>query len=1033
MGYRSSVLRMSQFTCLFGCIAIIVLFLLPINLEHHANAQTGRYRLSSLYYLSKIAFLVSKNYVEQNQIDPNKMFREALNQIQRTVPSVMVRFHKNNKYVDVYVDQKHKRFKVPSLPMIFSVPYNLRSIFKFIEKNYHGDIEQRKIEFAAITGMLRTLDSHTSFLPPSFYQDMQMHTRGSFGGLGIVIQSRDGFLTVVSPMPDTPASRAGIRPLDRIVRIGDESTINMDLNDAVNRLRGEPGTKVEIWIQRKGISQPKQFILTRAIINVQSISTHLLPNNIAYIHIKNFQQDTTFRIRQALQQFRKQGKVRGLILDLRNNPGGLLTQSIQVADLFLDKGVIVTHAGGSSQREVHRAHRSRTEPKYPMAVLVNQGSASASEIVAGAIKNHNRGLIFGQRTYGKGTVQILYPIDAPRYAKDERSALKLTVAQYLTPGDISIQDIGIQPDIELRAVNIAENQVHFFGVTEERKTKELPKYLKGIHEKQESLFTISYFDSRSEKERIDEQDESYSNDKKFKMDFDIEIAHKMLSHNPPWQRMSFFEKIQNNLKQVLQEENNKIHTAFNQVGINWNSPKKLDNRTPTLSIKYRLLPSLKKGEQSPRGNMVQAGSDFRLQVTVRNNSPYPVYRVRAMTISNYWFLNRKEFVFGLIPANQSKTWTVDLKLPTWLPNQYHRIKLDIRSAYKEFKHREYIDLRIVGQPRPRYDFSYALELVSNKFEGDDQPGDTYALRVTARNSGVGPSQQAIGVLRNKMDGPGLFIQMGRIQFGTLQPGKHATGWFYFRVHPQFRDKTLDMQISIFDSELHTTATRQISFKLQPDKLKELPLASKWIKINEQMAWIYNEPDFQVARIAQVMKGTRLQAFARLGAFYQIRLPSSAWGNIDKRTPKRHRSQWFGWIAARDVLSTTSAPQRRYKPKIQLYWQAVTPEIYVQAPKYPQPVFNSNFILKGNIRNNVSLLDAYILVNGEKVFYRSLRNIPKLRLNESITLKPGINHILIVARENIQFSGYQSIYIYYDQKKIATSDRRVQPKTTIPHK
>ncbi len=978
-----------------------------------AHAQSSRYRLSRLYYLSRVIFLINKHYVDQLQITPKKMFRESLEMIQSTVPSVMIRFAKDEKSVTVAVDKASKTFKLQAFPLIFSVPYQLRSIFSFIEANYKGDVGQRKIEFAAIHGMLKTLDPHTSFLPPSFYQDMQMHTRGSFGGLGIVIQSRKGYLTVVTPMPDTPAARVGLKALDRIVRIGDESTINMSLNEAVNKLRGVPGSKVEIWVQRKGFSQPKRFVITRAIINVKSVSSNLLPSKVGYIRIKNFQQDTAPDIRRALLRFHKRSKnrLRGLILDLRDNPGGLLSQAIKVSDLFLDRGVIVTHAGGLSRREVHRAHAFGTEPKYPIIVLVNRGSASASEIVAGALKNHNRAIILGQRTYGKGTVQVLYPIMPPRYAMRERSALKLTVAQYLTPGDISIQKIGIAPDIRLRVTNISKDSVHFFG-SDERKLekKKLPRYLKGVAEGRSELYSLSYLDERSDKERAESYREDYKKTKKLQLDFEMKLAQKLILSTKKWHRPRMFKALEKKLDQVRDEQAKLIHKALKKAGVVWDNPSKGASKKPNLSFSYKILPPAKrkKGERAPRGNRVHAGSSFRIQVTVRNRGKRTAYRVRAMTNSNYWFLHRKEFVFGKLRPKQSKRWTVNVKLPLWLKTQFHSLAITVRSRNKDFKLKKSIPLRIMGARRPRYDFSYALEEIRGNGDGLVQPGERFALRVTVRNSGAGKSYQTIGMLKNKT-GRELFIERGRIQFGPLKPKQLSTGWFYLRIHPYTQRKTIKMQVSLFDAELHTNVRRQLVIPIAPNGLRRQKLRS-WVKVKEESAWLYSGADFGTPRIGRVSKGTRLKVMAQLGSFFQVKLSSKRWGKIPPKKARRHSPEWYAWIAARDVEKEAKGA-RRYKPKFKLYWQAVTPQIAVRSSRFPKTTRGEKFILQGTVRNNVSLLDTYILVNGNKVYYRALRNIPKLTFSLPIKLKKGTNRIQIVARENTQFAGLKELFIY----------------------
>lgn len=1005
----------------------LALPIIPLTTQYissrKAHAQLGGgYQLSSLSYLRKVIFLVNKHYVDRRQIDPPKMFRDALKRIQLLVPSILIRMPKGKKTVEVFVDKKRKTFTVKSFPVVFSVPFQLRPIFAFIEKNYRGDIALRKIEFAAIHGILSSLDPHTGFLPPSYYKDMQLHTDGKFGGLGIVIQNKDGFLTVLSPMPGTPASRVGIRPMDRIVRIGDESTINMSLNEAVTRLRGHPGTKAVIWVQRKGFAQPKRFEIVRAIIRVKSVTWELLSNKVGYVRIKHFQKDTAREVRRALKMFHEKTKgMRGLVLDLRSNPGGLLNQAVAVSDIFLDKGTVVTHAGGASQREEHRANKLGTEPKYPIVVLVNRGSASASEIVSGALKNHNRAIIVGQQTYGKGTVQVLFPIYPPRYFSRERSALKLTVAQYLTPGDISIQKIGITPDIAVHAVHITKKQVHFFGSDEARKfkNKKMPRFLRGFRERRKPEYRLSYLDRRSNKERATQYREDYSKKKKFRPDFEVALAKKLVVATSSWSRKAFLKNVKKRLDSVRKKESKKIHRALRKAGVVWKKGKSTAKARIRVQVKLLPLPpeKKKKGKKAepnrpPKGDMVWAGSRFRLQVSIRNRSSKPLYRVRAVSLSKYWFFNRQEFAFGMIRPGKTKKWSATFKVPKWVKSQVHKLELQVSSSNKVFSVKKTQLLKIQGYKRPRFDFSYALEEV--KGNGDDliQPGESFALRVRVRNQGGGASFPVTGLLKNKT-GREVFIKVGRIRFPALKKNQHATSWFYFKVHPRTSKKSIDLQLSIFDTKLLTTVQRMLSLRVYPAELNRKSVRGESVRIKGRWIWAYGGAALDAPRIARIAGGTTLRVLGQLGPFIQVALPKKLWGKMEKKAAKKHKPMWRVWVPRRDTQRIQA--KKKTALKARLFWQSVTPTIDVKGSEKPLLSKKKTFILKGSIRNNVSLLDAYILVNSEKVFYRALQNAPKVGFHLPIKLKKGDNRILIFARESVKFSGYREIHVFYKGK------------------
>lgn len=311
-----------------------------------------------------------------------------------------------------------------------------------VEENYVEEVDPETLIYNAIKGMVNNIDPHSSFMTPDEYKEMQVETRGSFGGLGIEITIKDGILTVVSPIEDTPAYRAGIKAGDRIVKIEDKPTKGMTLGEAVKLLRGPKGTKVTIWIMREGFDKPKPFEIVRDIIHIQSVKSKLLDKEFGYVRVISFQQGTDEELKKSLNRLEEEsGGLKGLILDLRNNPGGLLDQAVSVADIFLKKGLIVYTKGRIKEQEMRfEAKNDGTEPSYPIVVLVNGGSASASEIVAGALKDHHRAVIMGTTTFGKGSVQSIIPLD-------DGSALRLTTSKYYTPSGVSIQAKGIEPDI----------------------------------------------------------------------------------------------------------------------------------------------------------------------------------------------------------------------------------------------------------------------------------------------------------------------------------------------------------------------------------------------------------------------------------------------------------------------------------------------------------------------------------------------------------------------------------------------------------
>jgi carboxyl-terminal processing protease len=323
-------------------------------------------------------------------------------------------------------------------------------VLSIIQSQYVDEVPPKDLVYSAIKGTLRGLDPHSSFLDPEMYKEMQVETSGSFGGLGIEITLKDDILTVVAPIEGTPAYRAGIHSGDRIVKIEGLSTKDMQLTDAVKRMRGKPGTNVTISVVREGWTEPKDFEITREQIRVQSVKSMQLEPGIEYIRLRQFQEQTANDLEAALEKYSTGEKIQGLVLDLRNNPGGLLTSSVEVAEKFLEGGRLIVYTEGRVRNQNMRFNASakRVYTDFPIVVLVNQGSASASEIVAGALQDWGRAVILGTQSFGKGSVQTIIPLS-------DGSGLRLTTAKYFTPKGRSIHGKGITPDILVEQPKIA--------------------------------------------------------------------------------------------------------------------------------------------------------------------------------------------------------------------------------------------------------------------------------------------------------------------------------------------------------------------------------------------------------------------------------------------------------------------------------------------------------------------------------------------------------------------------------------------------
>ena len=331
---------------------------------------------------------------------------------------------------------------------------NFTDVLDRVKQDYVKEVDDTELLEQAIRGMLTGLDPHSSYLNENDFRELQVGTSGEFGGLGIEVGMDDGFIKVIAPIDDTPAQRAGIKAGDLIIRLDDTPVKGLSLSDAVKIMRGKPNTEITLTIVREGEDKPLKFTIVRDVIQVKSVKTRLLEPNFGYARVSQFQSNTAADLNQAVTELVKENKapLKGLVIDLRNNPGGVLNTAVQVSDAFLEKGTIVyTEGRNSSSRQYYKATPGDILAGAPIVVLVNGGSASASEIVAGALQDHRRAIIMGEQTFGKGSVQTILPLI-------NGTALKLTTALYYTPDGRSIQAEGIKPDIKLESLKLALEQ-----------------------------------------------------------------------------------------------------------------------------------------------------------------------------------------------------------------------------------------------------------------------------------------------------------------------------------------------------------------------------------------------------------------------------------------------------------------------------------------------------------------------------------------------------------------------------------------------
>ncbi|UTJ06776.1 S41 family peptidase [Arcobacter roscoffensis] len=382
-------------------------------------------------------------------------------------------------------------------PTRFESLSKMTKVIGTVEKYYVDDIKLQEIVNKSLKGLMQELDAHSSFLDKKSSKEMSIQTKGEFGGLGITVGMREGALTVISPIDDTPAYKAGIKASDIILKIDNNATLNMTLDEAVSLMRGKPKTDILLTIVREGENKPLKIKITRDIIKVESVFAKKIENEkLLYLRVSSFDSKVVSGLEKAIKDNNKD--IDGIVLDLRNNPGGLLSQAIGTVDLFIDKGIIVSQKGrDESTEEKFSATTSSTITKKPVVVLVNAGSASASEIVSGSLQDHKRAIVIGEKTFGKGSVQAVLPI-----TNDRSENIKLTIAKYYLPSGRTIQATGVTPDVIAYSGEVPQDTNSEFKIKE----ADLKKHLEGELEKVDSKKEVKKSEKKSDKKIISKED-----------------------------------------------------------------------------------------------------------------------------------------------------------------------------------------------------------------------------------------------------------------------------------------------------------------------------------------------------------------------------------------------------------------------------------------------------------------------------------------------------------------------------------------------
>ncbi|MDX2089110.1 MAG: MXAN_5808 family serine peptidase [Kofleriaceae bacterium] len=955
-----------------------------------------RHDLSALTIFNKTLIRIKDRYVDPARVDPKKMLFAALDSVQYNIPEVLVEPDAARNRLTIAVNDKREVFDTSDVDSPWRMTIKLKKIFRFIETNMNAGADLAKVEYAAVNGMLTTLDPHSVLMDPEAARDMDVSTSGKFGGLGIVIRMIERKLTVVRPMKDTPAWRAGVKPGDHIVRINSEETENLTSNEAVDRMRGDPRTRVTLWVQRKGQAGLMKFELERAVIRVTQVEHKLLDKGVGYIKVKQFSKGIAGDVAEAMREMSGKGAT-SWILDLRYNPGGLLEEAVQLSDLFVDTGTIVATVSGRD-REARRAERGFGDTNSSLAVLVNGGSASASEIVAGALKNLDRAVIIGTRTFGKGSVQELYD-------NEDRSKLKLTIAQYLTPGDRSIQNVGIVPDIQLQRMYVPEKNdaptdfVRMLAPSRSYGEKDLDAHLVSTYAKDtdKPSYEVPFIVERKKPVTGEDAPTTPPNDEddpdadEIIEDFEIKMAKELVSSVRSPSRPKLVAGAARLVGKIRGEEEKKLIAELQKIGVDWTGP---GNETGAANLEVSLT-------TSPAKNL-KAGDIVDVTATVKNTGSAPAYRVLSRIQGEDPLFEDTELPVGKIAPGETKTFTAKMQVPKDALDRVDRLSLEVKEARNAPTRVVPTELRIEAAPRPVFAYSYQL-LDEGNGDGLVQRGEKYKLIVNVKNTGAGPTSEATVLLRNAT-GDGVMLGKSRVELKDTPIAPNQTREIEF---PLSTDATLQgdemiVELMAYDTALDVSTSQKLKFKVSPSVNGVLGKGEVTVRTP---AVIRAGASEEATSIGQAPKGASYPVIGTYGPYTKVKLASRV-GFL----PSASLGQGGGSSAGTFTQAWNSTP-----PVIDLHLKGLetTAETYR---------------LSGTVKDEEHVEDVYIFVSNSrakidsrKVFYRSNRGGKDGKLLDFTTdlpLWPGSNMVTVVARASSEVKSVKTMFVYRDTPRTA---------------
>ena len=971
-----SFLKNGYLALALGTIIILSFFLVaePVSLDRKYNGQSIKIAEETLKHINKF-------YLDKSKIDYAEMLEKAVSSLETFVDDVLVEFPQDGDNIfTVQVKEKTKRFGKKESPSANDVTSTLGDVVSFVLSNTGAeDRTVKNIEYSISDSMLKVLDPHSAMIPPDIYKEFLIDTEGSFGGLGIVVGIRDGQLTVISPIEGTPAYRSGIKTKDRIVQIENESTINMPLLEAVGKLRGKKGTRVNLLISRKNFSKPRKFSIVRDTIKIESVEGFDLENDILYLRIRNFQKNTSSDLKKEMKN--RSYAIKGIILDLRGNPGGLLSEAEKVADLFLSSGTIMT-TRARDYSKTYRATAKRPEYKGKVVVLVNQGSASASEIVAGALKNNKRAIVVGKRSFGKGSVQKVFEFD-------DGAALKLTIAKYFTPGDISIQDRGITPDILLQGSVITAEKIVYNPLPEKKENADDPDPLT-------PQLTIKYIDESLAPQEEEDEDETQPDEsltkaqklEKLENDFYVKLSSSLLLARSRGQMYSIatgFSKTQSE----------KIRARIEDTGVDWSG-----GETKKTSVSVKTVP--------PK-TVFHAGKENFLEIKVTNSGSEPIHRLSAVTDCENCIYGDEEFLFGKLLPGQSRNAKVKFSVPRWVATREDNISLVFTSSENKTFTEGNLLVKTVEDKRPVY--SYNREVVDDGRFGSSGNGngraeleETVVLNVKLKNMGDGMSEKTVATLKN-LSGDNIFLEKGRVELENFRPGETRSVPFRFRQNGE--GGMAEFELLVMDEDFREVKTRKITLPVFGEERQFLPASAKKTAVFRNPGPIAGGSFPEASTVALAQENSTVKVLGTSGQWIRVEGKNSVSGWVEEKDIRVFRAGYDDPSGEGTDKNGAGGGQ-----EISVLEETFEQPPFILISDFPISTEASKVTIEGSVRDTNRIQSVSVWREGDKIklFTPQRNNFP---LFFPLALEEGMNLFTIVAKDENGMTSRKTLTIRKD--------------------